>query len=403
MEFKFRAIDKQAWMHRFLSPTIGYFTEPALRVSNSSPGLGRTMELFRSPSNVHEAIQWKLEKDVIRREIIATEIAWRQVLEAEVRREMFLEREMALGKPEGLSLFSGLAMASAMPFQLRLPHLQYPEDKSLEGRLALSLEERLASQLRSGIRDLKTFPFQNNAEPKILEVKPPSEVSKQKIMFLAKPKENLSGTKRKAVTPPAVGSSSLPSVGVNKKAKEEWSCALCQVSATSERGLNEHLQGRKHKAREAGLRARRTGKNYRIGLFPKKSKPTKLGENSNNQIAEKAKLEEHLLQVKSTTEDVGQIKGLTLQENKSINDLRIKNKDLVQKIQKTRNDKKKFKFWCEMCQIGAYSEKAMDCHKSSKKHLVRLLQKLNKNGGSIPTLQVEGEEEGELGVGSGSN
>lgn len=29
----------------------------------------------------------------------------------------------------------------------------------------------------------------------------------------------------------------------------DWSCALCQVSATSEAGLNQHLEGKKHKAK----------------------------------------------------------------------------------------------------------------------------------------------------------
>ncbi|XAR51135.1 hypothetical protein NMG60_11005682 [Bertholletia excelsa] len=381
MEFKFRAIDEQASMHRSPSSSVGYFTEQALRAGYSGPDLGRPVQLFRSPSNVREAIQRELEKDMIRQEIIATEIARRRLLEAEVRREMFLEREMALGRPEGFSLFSGLAAAPAMPFEPRVPLLQYPEDRSLEERLALSLEERLASQARLVVRDFETFPSYNNAEPKISTVKPPSEVSKQKIVFLAKPEENISGTKRKAVTPLAVGSSKHPSVGVKKKAKEEWSCALCQVSATSERGLNEHLQGRKHKAREAALRVMRTGKNYMIGLFPKKSKSTKPGETSNNQIEEKAKLVENLLQAKSNTEDVNQIKGLTLQENKS--------KDSERKVQMTKNHrKKKFKFWCEMCQIGAYSDKVFDSHNNGKKHVARL-QELNKSGGSMPTTQVE--------------
>ncbi|EMS67615.1 hypothetical protein TRIUR3_01569 [Triticum urartu] len=35
------------------------------------------------------------------------------------------------------------------------------------------------------------------------------------------------------------------------KLAKDWSCALCQVSATCEAGLNEHLGGRKHKAKLA--------------------------------------------------------------------------------------------------------------------------------------------------------
>ncbi|XP_040250952.1 uncharacterized protein [Aegilops tauschii subsp. strangulata] len=36
-----------------------------------------------------------------------------------------------------------------------------------------------------------------------------------------------------------------------QKLAKDWSCALCQVSATCEAGLNEHLGGRKHKAKLA--------------------------------------------------------------------------------------------------------------------------------------------------------
>jgi len=33
----------------------------------------------------------------------------------------------------------------------------------------------------------------------------------------------------------------------------DWSCALCLVSATSEAGLNQHLEGKKHKSKQESL------------------------------------------------------------------------------------------------------------------------------------------------------
>ncbi|XP_058189515.1 uncharacterized protein LOC131307122 [Rhododendron vialii] len=36
----------------------------------------------------------------------------------------------------------------------------------------------------------------------------------------------------------------------SEKVQREWTCALCQVTATSEKILDSHLQGRKHKAQE---------------------------------------------------------------------------------------------------------------------------------------------------------
>ena len=66
-----------------------------------------------------------------------------------------------------------------------------------------------------------------------------------------KPDSNICGSKQKAATPPA-GSGELPSTSSNKS--KEWSCVLCQVSATTERDLDVHLQGKKHKAKEKVLR-----------------------------------------------------------------------------------------------------------------------------------------------------
>ncbi|KAK9187246.1 hypothetical protein WN944_018638 [Citrus x changshan-huyou] len=66
-----------------------------------------------------------------------------------------------------------------------------------------------------------------------------------------KPDTSVCGSKQKAATPPA-GSGELPSTNSSKP--KEWSCALCQVTATTERGLDVHLQGKKHKAKEKLLR-----------------------------------------------------------------------------------------------------------------------------------------------------
>ncbi|KAJ1260151.1 hypothetical protein BS78_10G210600 [Paspalum vaginatum] len=66
-----------------------------------------------------------------------------------------------------------------------------------------------------------------------------------------------SGTKRKADVIPATAklveprnaSSATTEPTEPQNAAGEWSCALCQVSATSEAGLNQHLEGKRHKAK----------------------------------------------------------------------------------------------------------------------------------------------------------
>ncbi|KAL6334663.1 hypothetical protein AAG906_019527 [Vitis piasezkii] len=54
----------------------------------------------------------------------------------------------------------------------------------------------------------------------------------------------------------AEGDCEHPVAIVNKKS--EWSCALCQVSTTSEQSLNDHLQGKKHKSKASKLKAKKT-------------------------------------------------------------------------------------------------------------------------------------------------
>lgn len=86
---------------------------------------------MRNHNDFREAILREREKERIRDEILAIEIAKRRVLEAEVRRELaVLEREMAIrrGGPDGLSLEDQWA---SMRFDgPRLP-LSHPLDEHL--------------------------------------------------------------------------------------------------------------------------------------------------------------------------------------------------------------------------------------------------------------------------------
>ncbi|KAJ1439445.1 Zinc finger C2H2 superfamily [Sesbania bispinosa] len=79
------------------------------------------------------------------------------------------------------------------------------------------------------------------------------------IPLQAKPDPNQYDSKKKAATPTVYGSKQSP-LALKKKPKEEWSCALCQISATNAKGLNEHLLGRKHKAKEAPLSTQKIGR-----------------------------------------------------------------------------------------------------------------------------------------------
>ncbi|XP_034695426.1 uncharacterized protein LOC117921600 isoform X2 [Vitis riparia] len=74
----------------------------------------------------------------------------------------------------------------------------------------------------------------------------------------------------------AEGDCEHPVASVNKN--PEWSCALCQVSTTSEQSLNDHLQGKKHKSKASKLEAKKTSIGSSVSKSGKgKKKAAKLG------------------------------------------------------------------------------------------------------------------------------
>ncbi|CAK7338174.1 unnamed protein product [Dovyalis caffra] len=353
----------------------------------------------------NELIQRQIEKERIREEIIAQEIRWRQELEAEVRRELLVEREMAMrGGGGGGGRRMSFEERLAMRFDSRQPLLPGTFVNQFDSSWH---EDRLAFHGLGVFNMLPPVPRLPESE-----IKPSTENHKDKLIMLMKesatlkldavvvghkiwakrPDPNLCGAKRKAVTPSAEGAGELPFAGIKKKPKEEWSCALCQVGATSERGLNEHLQGRRHKAKEAGLRAQKMAKNpNNASLQKKKAKPAKLanltaglemGAKNEGESLQHNKSDNISNKITENKKDRGNKNDeLLVQKNQQLENL---NKSVAETVQiKGRTPeirmKKKFKFWCEMCQIGAYSEVVMEAHKKGKKHLARLQESSQNN------------------------
>uniref|UniRef100_M1DR81 Uncharacterized protein n=1 Tax=Solanum tuberosum TaxID=4113 RepID=M1DR81_SOLTU len=77
----------------------------------------------------------------------------------------------------------------------------------------------------------------------------------------------------------------------------EWNCELCQVCTTSQDVLNDYLQGKKYKRKEATFREQKDNKNWSIGLFPKKSKFIQLVERPcDDMISGKNQRKDHQVQ-----------------------------------------------------------------------------------------------------------
>ncbi|XP_009792402.1 uncharacterized protein [Nicotiana sylvestris] len=417
------------------SSTLTYFTQQAIRVSAGymAPHSGNALDHFQhqsanlheamrreieNPTIMREAIMREIEKERIREEIIAEEMTRRRILEYEVRRELLMERQLAKLSGEGFPPFP----SPVMSFSPTLPFLKQQSDaRCIEERITRSLEGRMGKEIsvsglgaRNEIRRLDIVPFeeriseipfqQRSVEPKVSALKPVShsaermiselqpslEPSKEKdrIILLGKPNTSLSGAKRKAITPLVEVASKPPSCSVPKtNGKEDWSCALCQVSATSERGLNDHLQGKKHKSKEAALISQRNGKNYSIGLFPKK---TKVDDYLN--VKPKVEFLPGTKSVEGTSLEISEKEGTKDNVTPSSQhhaDRLGKGANAAQEKQKTKQTKKKkFKFWCATCKVGALSEKSMEAHRTGKKHMARL-QELNDRGIATSTTKVE--------------
>ncbi|KAF2310896.1 hypothetical protein GH714_018243 [Hevea brasiliensis] len=288
----------------------------------------------------NKTLQREIEKERIREEIIAKEIAWR-VLQAEVRRELMMEREMAMRVGDGEGGGSTFGERPTMRLE---PRPWFPFMNQFDNR---RLEELSAFHGR-GVFDWWL------QSPRVSEalvapvVKPALEDNKDKLIVLAKPDPNHCGAKRKAATPPEGGAAGLPYAGLKKKLKEDWSCALCQVSATSERGLIEHLRGKKHKAKEARLRANKMAKNPRSMPLPKNStKPAKLA-TCTASLKLEAKVE---------------VESLQVEEN-----------------------------WCLLCGV-------MEAHRKGKKHQGRLAE-LNQNSEAVSTITTMDAKAGEKAKGT---
>ncbi|KAH1117261.1 hypothetical protein GLYMA_17G072900v4 [Glycine max] len=264
-----------------------------------------------------EKIWRELEKEKIRREIIASEMAFaqRRELEDEVRKEMELERtfRIPMQRSEGIAFREPISESIN---QSRLNNI------TMFGGLPFHLLSQASKQIHTD-----NIQFDNKE----------ASNSKDKVIILNKPDDHC-GEKRKAVTLPIDDNESL-----QKKAKKEWTCELCQISTTSEKGLNDHIQGKKHKANKESTRTQK------IGLDSRPERETL------HPCLTPADDQNETTTIKQAQETSAPSKG------------------------------KKFEFWCELCQVQTHSEIVMQSHKNGKKHL-RNMKKLNHNNDGVANL-----------------
>ncbi|KAL3634383.1 hypothetical protein CASFOL_021437 [Castilleja foliolosa] len=261
-----------------------------------------------------------------------------------------MERKLALLRSQYNPISVGPSSSSVLGFESpsMLPVLGTGGE---EERIILSLAEK--ERLRKGHESGGFGTRVSDVRPAVSER--PKE--KRKIILLDKPDEDIAGLNRKASTP-LVGLDSSES-----PAKDGFVLFANSV-------LRAQRSGKKHKSKEVTLRAQRSGKNYSMGLFPKNATKS---------------IEAHVTPDSSSTS--GSPQPLLLTENDNSDNLKKdhcveqkkedqdqeKDQHVVPEAQKKEESKKnRFRFWCEMWQVGSNAKKIFNTHKNGKKHAKRL-------------------------------
>lgn len=303
-------------------------------------------------------------KERIRDEILAGELAERRMLEDEVRREIEMERVMNMRRIQmERTRFSRLAGTSdTFNRGNTMPQSFFPS----------------RPQIKSG----PSRYFEDAAEHTFRERSPFRPSQYQNSEFLPSQQNanfRLSGTKRKIK-----GESQLP--------EKQWGCALCEVHTTCENSLKAHLEGKKHKTKEALV-------------APKNISRDEPSENShplpkkNGTLRLKGTLASGTSAIGSKNKQPP-VKGGSALQTKGTSASGLKNKKL------TSGGGHWKRFWCSVCRVKCNSENMLELHRAGRKHkfLTELKESnnfANKNpadNGAPVVVKEAAVPEGELGA-----
>ncbi|KAF9617335.1 hypothetical protein IFM89_035316 [Coptis chinensis] len=338
------------WVLVPTSSSDSFFANNALRAGFIGGEVKRSEYMMNSDPSLREAIQREVEKERIREEIIAQEIIRRRELEAEVRRELAMERDLYLRRPEGYS-FSSPSMWSdtrVMPSMLdrQSSGFGFAERLPYSGRTDVGLfAERLPYTVaRTEVGSFERVPFQRSVEA-------------------AKMAESSTGQAGKLMV-------FVPSGAHNGSDSKLTLDRIMKL-------FNEHVEGKKHKSKEASLsRAATKSKSNSSPSAKITDLPVKVAKKNNSPTP------------------------------KTLNNLKVKAK----KVMNPEMKKKKFAFWCQDCQVGCHSEAVLNHHCSGKKHIAKMeeLKQAGVTASSTTTAEdanhgktgasLEAEEEGRLNI-----
>lgn len=180
-----------------------------------------------------------------------------------------------------------------------------------------------------------------------------------------------------------------------EKKPKRWICELCNVHATCESNLKDHLRGKRHQLMLEGVPPQSIGissspvikeftanTNKPIKTFGSPSDPKmKKAVKAHGKPSEKSRIgSSDKPNMKKGTKPYGKSSENTRAEATD-KDKKQKNRpNSLSKVQKPGPSttpvkvdfNKKFRYWCKICQVGANSEIVLSAHEKGKRHLQSL-------------------------------
>ncbi|OIT00231.1 PREDICTED: uncharacterized protein LOC109228775 [Nicotiana attenuata] len=196
------------------------------------------------------------------------------------------------------------------------------------------------------------------------EVAEPKQVEDVKENQIHVEKKTIGMQIEEMVVPADTEEIKLPEITSVKQVQTEWTCAVCQVTTTSEHNLKSHLNGRKHKAKcmaKSEGSSPVTTKSNQLNQAQVKHAAAPQSERSTNEAADPK-------QVKSVKENLVQIEKKTTGAQIKVTTLPADNTKEI-KLRETNSLKNVQKEWtCAVCQVTTKSEHDLKCHLLGRKH-----------------------------------
>jgi hypothetical protein len=193
----------------------------------------------------------------------------------------------------------------------------------------------------------------------------------------------------------------VPDIHVSKEVQKEWTCDICQLTTTSEKTMNIHLQGKKHKATYEALKAKNQPNIVPASTAKKTCQPIEKPQKIESTNGLKGStITNHDEKGQGQSESVS---SSTAKESdhptkevpeKSVSNIGLKQKIIPTDEEKTQGQQKNAKteaigvknssFRCEICNISCTGDVNFASHLNGKKHLARVVAVDNMIGQSDP-------------------